>query len=437
MSVLNIAVSLTAVIVCTLSLLMINVGNVDKRTEWYGRLFYIFLILFALSNLVGLGFRGIPGAGPRCILYISNFCEFLAPDLLVLTISMYLLTIVDPEGKHKGLRRIQIFLAVLQTILLFISQFTGLFYIIDQANVYHRQPLYPLSYITTAIAVALNILILIKDRNKLTYREKAAFWIYFMVPLAAAVIQLFIYGVNIVILSTVIAGLIMYFYIITDQTERFYRQQQENADLKFRVLQSQIQPHFLFNSLATIRALCRIDPPEAERAVGLFSQYLRHNMSSIGSDKMIPFSRELEHTKVYLQLQEIRFGEDLTTEFDLACTEFLLPALTLQPLVENAVSHGVRKNPDGRGSVLVRTREYKDRFVIDVIDDGPGFDISVLNMEAGLDPSEENDWETHIGLKNVRNRLGQTGRGELVIDSAPGKGTKASIVMYKETKKGR
>ena len=75
--------------------------------------------------------------------------------------------------------------------------------------------------------------------------------------------------------------------------------------------------------------------------------------------------------------------------------------------------------------------------MIDVIDDGPGFDISVLNMEAGQDPSEENDWETHIGLKNVRNRLGQTGRGELVIDSAPGKGTKASIVMYKETKKGR
>ena len=437
MSVLNIAVSLTAVIVCTLSLLMINISSADRRTGWYGRLFYILLFIFAFSNLVGLSFRGTSGAGPRIILHISNFCEFLAPDLLCCTISLYLLDIVDPEEKRKELRYIQILLVVLQAILLIISQFTGLFYIIDEANIYHRQPLYPLSYLLTAIAIGLDLFILIKYRNKLNHRQKAALWTYFLVPLAAAAIQLFIYGINIVILSTVIAGLIMYFYIITDQTERFYRQQKENADLKFRVLQSQIQPHFLFNSLATIRVLCRVDPPEAERAVGLFSQYLRHNMSSIGSDKMIPFSKELEHTKAYLQLQKIRFGEDLTAEFDLSCTEFLLPALTLQPLVENAVSHGIRKNPDGRGNVLVRTREYEDRFVVDVIDDGPGFDTSILNLDLRQNPSDENDWETHIGLKNVRNRLGQTGRGELVIDSAPGKGTKASIVMYKEAKKRR
>ena len=81
--------------------------------------------------------------------------------------------------------------------------------------------------------------------------------------------------------------------------------------------------------------------------------------------------------------------------------------------------------------------EYEDRFVVDVIDDGPGFDTSILNLDLRQNPSDENDWETHIGLKNVRNRLGQTGRGELVIDSAPGKGTKASIVMYKEAKKRR
>lgn len=429
---LNIAVSLTGVILCALSLLLIRGIAVKRRTVLYGRLFYIFLSLFAFSNLIGLIFRGIPGIPARIVLYVSNFCEFLAPDLLALTVIFYLLHIVDPEGKRKTFRVVQIILMILDITLLVISQFTGLFYVIDAQNIYRRQPMYPVSYIFTGIGIAMGIYLLVAERKRLTPREEEAMWIYFLVPLAAALIQIRIYGVNIVILSTVIAGLVMYLHILNDQTERYIRQERENTELRIRILQSQIQPHFLFNSLATIRELCRIDPGEAERATGLLSQFLRHNMAYLSSDSMIPFEQELGHTKAYLELQSIRFGEDLQIRYEIECTDFMLPSLTLQPLVENAVSHGIRKNPDGRGTVTIRTAEYQDRYEVSVIDNGPGFDVEKTGFGTEIAPVPlEPDEHTHIGLKNIRSRLMQLCGGKLKIISSPEKGTDASIVIYK------
>ena len=145
-------------------------------------------------------------------------------------------------------------------------------------------------------------------------------------------------------------------------------------------------------------------------------------MDSLSINSPIPFANELEHTKHYVYLQQLRFGEALRVKYDLACTEFYLPTLTLQPIVENAVRYGVRKTSTGEGTVTIRTREYPGYYEIMVIDNGPGFDPNV-SKEDGL---------SHMGLKNVRERLQRICDGKLEIWSELGKGTVVTMILPKK-----
>ena len=145
-------------------------------------------------------------------------------------------------------------------------------------------------------------------------------------------------------------------------------------------------------------------------------------MDSLFNDKAIPFEQELRHTKLYLELEQLRYEDALQVSYDLQCTEFNIPTLTLQPLVENAVRHGVRGKLSGRGSVLITTNEYPDRYEVSVSDDGPGFD-----------PSQKiQDGHSHIGLANVSERLQRVVGGSLSVHSAPGTGTTVVITIPKE-----
>lgn len=201
---------------------------------------------------------------------------------------------------------------------------------------------------------------------------------------------------------------------------RMVREQQERQ--RMRLMLSQIKPHFLYNSMTVIRDLIHTDPQAAEGAVDAFSDFLRHNMASIDSDQPIPFRKELEHVKSYLALQKLRFGEELKVCFDIACEDMLLPALTVEPLVENAVTHGIRESESGVGRVSIGTREMEDYYEICISDDGCGFDTSVL---------KETD-SSHVGIRNVKERLKRLCGGKLEIRSTPGSGTKATIILPKE-----
>ena len=185
---------------------------------------------------------------------------------------------------------------------------------------------------------------------------------------------------------------------------------------------TQIRPHFLYNSLTVIQDLCRTDPAQAEIATLQFAKYLRGNMDALQNNAPIPFTEELEHTKEYLALEKMRFEDKLTVRYDIQCETFSLPTLTLEPIVENAVRYGVRGNSGGRGEVAIATRDYPDRYEINVNDNGPGFD-----PEAPL----KEDGRSHVGVRNVRDRLAKMCGGTLTIQSAPGKGTCVTITIPK------
>ena len=214
------------------------------------------------------------------------------------------------------------------------------------------------------------------------------------------------------LLPTVSASVVLYYlYLhIQDARVRELEQQLELNEKQQELMVSQIQPHFLYNTLATIRYLCRHDPEQAAETVGRFASYLRQNMNVIGQKEPIPFSTELEQVKNYAAIEMLRF-ENVRVEYDLKDTDFVLPALSVQPLVENAIKHGVRYVENGR--VLVSTEFRDETHIIRVEDNGKGFDTKTADY--------------HVGIANVRDRLKRMTGGTLEITSAPGEGTVSII----------
>ena len=187
------------------------------------------------------------------------------------------------------------------------------------------------------------------------------------------------------------------------------------------IMLSQIQPHFIYNSLNAIKGLCHIDPEAASETIDEFSDYLRGNLDSLMISKPVTFERELRHIKLYLSLEKKRFGDKLKIVYDIGTDNFQIPALSLQPVVENAVRHGVTKREEG-GTVTIKTEDTETDVIITVIDDGIGFDSG----------KPERDERIHVGLANVKKRLSAMCGGSLCINSKPGFGTKVVIILPKE-----
>lgn len=205
------------------------------------------------------------------------------------------------------------------------------------------------------------------------------------------------------------------------QEREIAKMNEEMLNSEVSIMISQIQPHFLYNTLASISRLCKVDPLLAQKTTNDFANYLRGNMDSINSKDLIPFEKELEHTTIYLNIEKIRFRERLNVVYDVNTKSFFVPALALQTIVENAVKHGVCKKEEG-GTVTIKTYEDDDNWYIQVIDDGVGFKYDEISQLEG----------NHVGIRNTKLRLEKQCGGVLNIESSINVGTTATIMIPKE-----
>ena len=177
---------------------------------------------------------------------------------------------------------------------------------------------------------------------------------------------------------------------------------------------NQIRTHFIFNILNAISGMCKYDPAKADRTVVLFARFLRTNIDIMQTDTPVTFSTALRHMEDYITLEQVRFGERLNFVTDIEEDYFCLPPLVLQPLVENAIKHGLSNKPEG-GTITLRTWVEGNDVCVSIHDDGVGFDMTQPLREGS------------VGLQNVRFRLQHIMHGTLALDSAPGEGTTATI----------
>ncbi len=203
-----------------------------------------------------------------------------------------------------------------------------------------------------------------------------------------------------------------------------YNIEKEKAFAEERICQvnNQIQPHFIFNTLSVIRYLCKKSPDEAVKAINEFSGYMRNMTDFLSEATTVSAERELDLVKHYVYLEQKRFGDSLTVEYDIQDTDFELPPFSVQTAVENAVKHGLRSKAVENGTLKVKTYYKDNRHIVEIEDNGVGFDTEILNEASS-------DGHRHIGIANTKERLRAICRGEMKIESTPGKGTRATVMI--------
>jgi len=199
----------------------------------------------------------------------------------------------------------------------------------------------------------------------------------------------------------------------------------ERLQMEAAYLQAQIHPHFLFNTLNSILALSDIDTEKMRKLGDAFASYLRVSFDFLNAGKRVPLFRELELVRAYLYIEKERFGERLSIEWEVdPATDILLPPLTLQPLVENAVRHGLTRQVQG-GTVRIRIVRENSSVLFEISDDGVGMEQSQVRRLLG----QAAKGQSGIGLSNTNRRLTQMYGKGLFVQSEPGNGTTISFVI--------
>lgn len=400
----------------------------DKRRWMLGMQIAVSALL--LSDALAWGFRGNTEQMGYIMVRLSNFMVFILSDLILFLFHGYTCCYLFGEPvagrnqigrrrKRLPIHRIYFVYAVAVTGMLIVcaSQFLHIYYYFDDQNFYHRGEGFLLSMFIPFLGMIIDSSMIIQYRRKLSREIFVSLLSYMILPFGAVIVQAFYYGISLVNIAICISMILMFVVAMVEQNQKLACKEKEAAQLKISLMLSQIAPHFIYNSLTTIQGLCEKDPKLARETVGDFAGYLRGNLESLSEEGPISFERELNHVRCYLAIEKKRFGDRVNVEYEINDEDFMIPALTLQPMVENAVKHGLCKKEEG-GTVKIRTERKADMIYVVVADDGIGFD-----------PKQMKNSEQHIGISNVKSRLKSVCRGSLMLESKPGKGTTVVIAL--------
>lgn len=406
--------------------------DIDREKKKYMFLLQLSSAVLLVSDAAAWAFRGSPGELGNYMVHISNFLVFLFSDIILLLYHAYVCNCIfekDSQEKKNSIRvKLVVLICLTAIFLIIMSQFTNLYYYIDADNYYHRNSAYFISLFLPMAGMLTDLSLLFRYRKNISRELLLAMVSYIVLPFIAAIILLFYYGISLINLAIGISMILMFVETMIEQSKKaaqkerllaehdrqLAQKERELTDSRIASMMSQIRNHFIFNTLGAISGYCKIDPVKADDALMKFSRYLRRNMSWLEEKGMIPFENELKQVEDYVYLEKMRFGGRFEFGEDLDELNFAIPPLTVQPLVENAVKHGLTK-PGKQGSVCLMTSREPDAILIQVIDDGVGF------------KPEELEKSTSIGLKNVRYRLEHLAGATLEIESTPGEGTRAMI----------
>ena len=411
--------------VCGGMLILVVVGLVSAAImpgmdRWNRRYFIVFFSVLVLCMSV-FCVDDIVYGRPNLVTVekVVSFLEYLLVSVLMPLSTVHLLHACGEDWRRHPLFRGAMALWGAYLLLLGIAQFTTVFYYITPDNHFHYGPWHPLLMVPIVAILLLNLALLLRWRKRLSRKHYTAFLVYTLPMLLTLIIRMFYFDMlftafgNIICIS--LCANSMYAIIMMDQIDQNLRQQREIAHQRASVMVLQMRPHFIHNTMTSIYYLCGQDPKKAQQVTMDFNTYLRKNFTAIASDHTIPFSEELEHTRAYLAVEQAQFEDRLFVDYDTPHTLFRLPPLTLQPIVENAVKHGM--DPDAEPlRIAIQTREAETGSVITVSDNGPGYE-----------PADDD--APHIALANIRQRLEMMCGGRLEILPREAGGTVVRVTI--------
>ncbi|MBR0413385.1 MAG: histidine kinase [Eubacterium sp.] len=383
--------------------------------RWSKRFFLAYFSVILLCSLISLAdmflLQYTSETGERIFGFVE--CLLLSAPLPMLT--AYLLNCCKKEIKGNALFRIVTGFWAVYFVLLVSTIFTNYIYYVTPNVQFHRGEWFPLLIVPLNVILILNLVCLIRWRGLLSRKYFHGFLVAILPQTIAMLVHIFTDVTPLIDISMVVSAVSMFGLIFSGQTEDHLRQQQEIAQQKAAINVLQMRPHFIYNTMMSIYYLIAQDTEKAQKITLDFTTYLRKNFTAFAKDETVPFTEELEHTRAYLAVEQTRFEDNLFVDFDTPFTRFRIPPLTLQPIVENAVKHGL--DPElSPLHITIKTRKTENGYELIVADTGPGF-------------GENDNNEPHVALANIKERLEMMCGGTLTIISSSAEGTTVKIFI--------
>ncbi|WP_026651690.1 sensor histidine kinase [Butyrivibrio proteoclasticus] len=387
------------------------------------------IAVMLFSDAIAYIFDGTLYDNSYSILSISNYISFICNAIMPVFVTAYLFLALPDEQRNLGIIYLEGGIGTFAIIWLSMMQFKGYIFSIDTlTNLYERGPLFPIWEAIIMIECFVFLFYTIYKHKYLNKKNMVVVLLFALLPMAAAVVQAFVYGYSLSNMAIIISALALFAYSLEENAQTLLKQQykiskqnDELEDMQMRVALSQIKPAFLYDTLNAVYDLC--DDDKAKDLVRNLAEYLKNDVDSIQSVEPIPFEKELAHTKIYLNIEKERYKDQFDVEYKIDYSDFTIPALTLQPLVENAVKHGVTKMPEGqKGLITIRTTKEYSNIEIMISDNGAGFDIDKYKEKE----KEKGDGKL-VGIRSVRKKLELMKYATLSINSAVGRGTTCVI----------
>lgn len=410
----NICVDILALAI----LIMVTLGYISEKIGIRGdRSVYVSMMITGMVLLIadGVWWYLADRSAPDAALYVVYFIMLNSMFCMCVLFNMFLSFYIGRKSAlvRKILKAVVI-LVIVTAVMATVLYRTSLFFKI-QDGVYTRGPLLYAFMLVACVIFIVDAVIIWMSRRELRWKPTVALLLFCCTSLEGVIAQGMRYGLSMIAASAAFSMLIMFNMIYLERDRILHEKEMELTSQRSVIMLSQIQPHFLYNALNTIRYYCKHDPAVAEESLIGFSRYLRGNMDSLSQKAPVPFNRDLEHLKYYLAIEKLRF-EDIHVSFDIKEENFFVPALTLQPLVENAIRHGLLTKMNS-GNIAVSTFRKGSNYVITIADDGVGFDVN----------EKKNDGRAHVGIENTRYRIETMCGGTLDIISEIGVGTTVTI----------
>lgn len=397
-------------------------------------LFFIAVFFYNAFDVVIDMIIGIPNSFLITLNYAMVIGYFAVGAFQTLLFLQVIKKYVAEKNGNMTLKKVTFIIQLLHIpalVLLAVSPFAHWLFYIDEYAFYCRGALYPVWYYTTMIAFLFIFAVLLMYRRTMDRFILKVLLTASILPIIAFIMNYTYQEISFNNVAVSVSALLIYvFYenhrtsVAVSRERELSRVQNELLESKLRVEQAnndmllaQIQPHFVSNSMMAIRSRC-LEYPEIYESITNFSVYLRSHFEVLGSsNKMISFEQEMENIEAYLALEKQNYGDRLQIKYNIECDDFMLPPLSVQPLVENAVRHGVGTCEKG-GSVLIASRRESDKIIIEITDDGSG--------KSNITPQQTK--RRGIGIDNVRARLKLIVDGELEIITNE-HGTMARIIL--------
>ena len=251
-----------------------------------------------------------------------------------------------------------------------------------------------------------------RNKDKLNRDNLIAFEAYSAIGFASILLQYFFRDIRIINAGLMLSALLIYVVLSMRRYLLISEQKRQLSEARMKMLQMQMNPHFLSNTMNAIYHLCEKDPKQAMYGIDNLSGFLRNNLDLSAGQELIPFEKELESIRYYYSLEQMRRPGKLKIVYMIETEDFLVPPFSIQVFAENAVKHGFN---EGKGETIsLNVRKQKDSVEINIIDNGTGFETENINLEKN---------SGHYGITNAQERIETLLDGEVSIMSSPETGT--------------